>query len=68
MTTDERLDRLTERTDALAQTVELLTLDIKDMSKQMDSRFAETLHFINQLARVAEARERRIDKLEDGPQ
>jgi len=53
MTTDERLDKLTERTDALAQSVELLTSLVRDLETQTASRFAETLQFINRLAHVA---------------
>lgn len=64
MTTDERLDRLAERTDAIAQSVELLTSLHKDLEQQTARRFAETLQFINRLAHVAEAHEHRLDDLE----
>jgi hypothetical protein len=64
MTTDERLDKLTERVDAIAQSVELLTTLHRDleqqtaarfaeMATQTATRFAETLEFINRLAHVA---------------
>jgi peptidoglycan hydrolase CwlO-like protein len=33
MTTDERLDRLTERHQALAQSLQLLTADVQDLYK-----------------------------------
>jgi Ni,Fe-hydrogenase III large subunit len=63
MTTDERLDRLTERVDAIAQSVELLTTLHRDLEQKADARaadtaarfadtaahFAETLQFINRL-------------------
>ena len=55
MTTDERLDRLTERVEAIAQSVELLTTLHRDLEQQTAARFADTLGFINRLARVAEA-------------
>jgi len=69
MTTDERLDRLTERVDAIAQSVELLTALHRDLEQQTAARFADTaarfadtaarfadtLGFINRLAHVAEA-------------
>ncbi|MGA2195699.1 MAG: hypothetical protein ABSH40_10545 [Bryobacteraceae bacterium] len=78
MTTDERLDRLTERVDAIAQSVELLTTLHRDLEQKADARaadtaarfadtathFAETLQFINRLAHVAEAHEQRPDNLE----
>jgi hypothetical protein len=71
MTTDERLDKLAERVDAIAQSVELLTTLHRDLEQQTAAgfaetraRFAETLGFINRLARVAEAHEQRLDHLE----
>jgi prefoldin subunit 5 len=63
MTIDERLDRLTERHEALTQTVELITADIRNLTALM----SQTDQFINQLARIAAAHEQRIDRLE-GPQ
>ena len=86
MTIDERLDRLTERHEALSQSVELLTEDVRTLSRSVvlltedvqalsrsvgtpvsetRNRFAETLSFINRLAHVAEAHERRLDDLEE---
>jgi Ni,Fe-hydrogenase III large subunit len=64
MTTEEKLERLTDRVDAIAQSVELLTALHRDLEKETASRFAETLQFINRLAQVAEAHEQRIDGLE----
>ncbi len=76
MTTDERLDRLSERVDAITQSVELLTTLHRDLEKEtaarfaettavMAQRFSETLGFINRLAHVAEAHEQRLDNLEN---
>jgi hypothetical protein len=78
MTTDERLDKLAERTDAIAQSVELLTTLHRDLEQQAAAsiaetrarfaetaaRFSETLGFINRLAHIAEAHEQRLDHLE----
>ena len=64
MNTDERLDRLAERVDAIAQSVELLTSLHRDMEKQTAARFADTLQFINRLAHIAEAHEQRLDRIE----
>jgi hypothetical protein len=55
VTIDERLERLGERVDAIAQSVELLTTLHRDLEKQTAARFAETLSFINRLAHIAEA-------------
>jgi hypothetical protein len=67
MNTDERLDRLSERVDAIAQSVELLTSLHRDLEEQAArgfaemragfaetrARFAETVQFINRLAHIA---------------
>jgi len=61
MNIDERLDRLTERHEALTQTVELIAADIRQLTGLM----SQTDQFINQLAHVAAAHEQRIERLED---
>jgi prefoldin subunit 5 len=53
ITTDERLDRLTERHEALTQSVELITADICKLTALM----SQTDQFINQLAHIAAAHE-----------
>jgi hypothetical protein len=60
MTTEEKLDRLTERVAAIAQSVELLTSLHRDLEAETAkgfaetrARFAETLQFINRLALIA---------------
>ena len=71
MTIEEKLERLTDRVDAITQSVELVTTLHRDLEKETASRFAETasrfaetLQFINRLAHVAEAHEQRLDDLE----
>ncbi len=70
MTIDERLDRLTDRHEALAQSVELLLVAVRETSdsvrKLVDvtNRDAED---IRALARIAESHERRITHLEESP-
>jgi archaellum component FlaC len=62
LTIDERLDRLTERHEALTQTVELLTRDlqsIRDFSMDIAAGTARLLH-------IAQIREYRIARLEGG--
>jgi len=59
MTIDERLDRLTERHEALTQTVELIAAaQIKN-----DERMGQVMDAMNRLANI-----KRIDRLEDRPQ
>ena len=72
MTTDQRLAKLTERVDAIAQSVALLLGLHRDLEKETNARFAETaarfadtLGFINRLAHIAEVHEQRIDRLEE---
>jgi len=58
MTIDERLDRLTERHEALTQTVELLA---RDFSKDIADGTARPLH-------IAQFHEQPITRLEGGEQ
>jgi hypothetical protein len=61
MTIDERLDRLTERHEALTQTVELIAAaQIKN-----DERMAELTETMTRLANIIIAHEQRIEDLED---
>ena len=60
MTIEERLDRLTERHEALTQTVELLA----QSQQKNEVLMAQVLESINSLARIAQAHERRISDLE----
>jgi hypothetical protein len=64
MTTDERLDRLTERHEALTQSVELLAIE----TRELKSAIAQDAENIRALARIAEIHERRITHIEDGKQ
>jgi hypothetical protein len=53
MTTDDRLDRLTERHEALTQSVEMLTLDVRELKEAALS-----------LLEIARIHETRISRLE----
>ncbi|MBC7924634.1 MAG: hypothetical protein H7039_03165 [Bryobacteraceae bacterium] len=73
MSIDERIERLTERHEALAQSVEMLLasqrLHEEQHSREMtDVRglLAETVQSISALARIAESHEHRIEDLEEG--
>ena len=80
MTIDERLDRLTERHEALTQTVELLVHEQREWwekSEQVHERnekmqeknqilIAQMLEGIDSLARIAHVHEQRISDLEGG--
>jgi archaellum component FlaC len=62
MTIDERLDRLTQRHEALTQSVEILARDLqslRDFSKDITEGTARLLH-------IAQIREHRITRLEGG--
>jgi hypothetical protein len=67
MTIDERLDRLTERHEALAQSIELLVAEGREQTERI--RALERLaqqdgENIRVLARIAEIHERRLTHLE----
>jgi hypothetical protein len=64
MTTDERLDRLTERHEALTQSVELLAIE----TRELKAAIAQDAENIRALARIAEIHERRITRIEDREQ
>lgn len=68
MTIDERIERLTERHEALAQSVELLPAVTRENTESI-RKLAEVTNQdaenIRALARIAEAHERRITGLED---
>jgi hypothetical protein len=71
MTTDERLDRLTERTDALTQSVELLALLHRDYEAKaeeraikMDGNMERIIGLIEKMANMVGNHEGRLKKLE----
>lgn len=64
MTIDERLERLTERHEALTQTVELMNHQIAQMLAAINTNSEH----INALVRIAEIHERRLTTLEGGEQ
>jgi hypothetical protein len=56
MTIDERLERLTERHEALTQSVELMAAE----NKQRDRRMGEIMEGIARLLHAAEIHEQRL--------
>jgi len=73
---DQRLDRLTERHEALAQTLELVVhMQRKNeeahqknevLLEKSQTLIVQVIESVDSLARVAHAHERRITNLEDG--
>jgi hypothetical protein len=70
-TIDERLDRLTERHEALTQTVELIVAMQRENEERFEKRFAQIAanqerdaEHINALVRIAEVHEHRLSGLE----
>ena len=61
MDIDERLERLTQRHEALTQTVELLTKHLSDMKVLVNDIAEGTARLLH----VAEIHEKRISRLED---
>jgi hypothetical protein len=78
MTIDERLDRLTERHEALTQTVEIIAgmqreneeahRKNEEAQRKNQVLLAQVMESIDSLARIAHAHENRITHLEDGKQ
>ena len=61
MTFEERIQRLTERHEALTQSVELMSAE----NRERDRRMADVMEAIARLLHVAEIHERRIEDLEN---
>jgi hypothetical protein len=67
MTIDQRLDRLTERHEALAQSLELFTVDLRSLHAAVE---ANTSHIraltdaMTKLTNVVASHEQRIQRLE----
>ncbi len=59
MSIDERLERLTERHEALTQTVELMAAENRQRDRQNDKRFADVMEGLARLLHVAEIHGRR---------
>jgi len=69
MTIDERLDRLTERHEALTQTVELMAAENRAgfaRLEKVENLVGQMARSIDTLARIVELHEHRIDALEGG--
>jgi hypothetical protein len=64
MTIDQRLERLTERHEALRQAVELMAAENRDR----DRRMGEVTEGIARLLHIAEIHEHRLTDLEGGEQ
>jgi hypothetical protein len=68
MNTDERLERLTEKHEALAESLQLLTADVQSLAqsvKEHDSILRGHVDLIGDLARIASVHEQRIEPWED---
>jgi len=67
MTPDERLDRLTEKHGALAESLQLLTADVQSLVqsvKEHDRILRGHADLIGDLAKIAAGHEQRIARLE----
>jgi hypothetical protein len=67
MNIDERIERLTERHEALAQSLELLSHEVRETRVNVESLLAAVridADNIRALARIAEIHERRLTDLE----
>ncbi|HET7893694.1 MAG TPA: hypothetical protein VFL34_19345 [Candidatus Sulfotelmatobacter sp.] len=64
MTIDERLDRLTERHEALTQTVEILARTTHEHTQQI----TDIMEAAARLLQIAQVKEQRLTRLEGGEQ
>jgi uncharacterized Rossmann fold enzyme len=71
MDIDQRLEKLTERHEALAQTMELVVhMHEKNeaLLEKSQTLIVQVIESVDSLARIAHAHENRIPRLEDGRQ
>jgi hypothetical protein len=61
MTVDERIERLTERTQAIAESLELVVIQVRELGHSIGKD-----ENIRALARIAEIHEHRLTHLEGG--
>lgn len=66
MTIDERLEKLTERHEALTQSVELMQRDFQHRFDQITQAIQQDAENIRALARIAEIHEHRLTALKGG--
>lgn len=69
MTTDEKLDRLAERHQALAESLQLLTADVQSLAqsvKEHDRILRGHADLIGDLVKIAAGHERRIERMGGG--
>ena len=69
MTIDERIEKLTERHEALAQSVELLAADLRQQKENFDQlgqKVDKLADITADLVKVARIHEHRISDLEGG--
>ena len=66
---EERINRLAERHEALAQSLEMLTIDIRELqvlSREFQLRLSTMTDGIDKLLRIAEIQHKRLTRLEQG--
>ena len=68
MDIDQRLERLVERHEALAQSVELMVHEHRQYEAKNQTLLLQMMEGINALVRIANSHEQRISDLEDRPQ
>jgi hypothetical protein len=64
MNIDERLEKLTERHEALTQTVEIIAAMQKENDRRFAERMGQVLEAITQLGHIAASHDHRLDNLE----
>jgi hypothetical protein len=67
MTTDERLDRLAERHGALAESLQLLTEDVRSLAQSVqehDRILRGHADLVGDLVKIATAHEQRLGRVE----
>jgi hypothetical protein len=64
MTFEERLEKMAERHEALAQTVELMAAENRDRDQRWGKTLGEIMEALARLLHIAEIHEHRLERLE----
>lgn len=65
MTFEERLERITEKHQALAESMEIWIASTQEHNRQYEDRFGKLLTLVEALTHAVESHERRLTRFED---
>ena len=61
---EQRIEKLTERHEALTQTIELMMHETNQRAAEWNQRFSQIVTSLEQLTHIAEIHQSRLDRIE----